>query len=65
MQKYMKAIIAVVAGLGAVGAQYFLGADAAAAVVSVGEGVGGDATLITAISAAVTGLLVYFVPNKP
>jgi hypothetical protein len=63
--RYTKAIIAVVVGIAATAAQHFLGPDAAEAVVNVGESVGGDATLISAISTAAAGFLVYFLPNKP
>lgn len=63
MQNYMKAIVSVVAGIAAVAAQHFLGVDAAA-VGEVGASVGGDSTLIAAISGAATALLVYFVPNR-
>lgn len=63
MKSYMKAIIAVVAGIAAVLAQHFLGVDAAA-VANVGEAVGGDPAVIAGISGAATALLVYFVPNK-
>lgn len=63
MGKYAKGIIAVVAGIAAVAAQAFLGIDPEA-VKGVGEAVGGDPSLIAAISGAATALLVYFIPNK-